>query len=265
MNCSEAKELIQLYLDNELDARNTLEAQQHLDACPSCTSLLNYFIKQDQTLKQFAKSETDDHAKLRENILGSIGNPSVTSRPAQTNGQIYWMQSWLRSPAFRRIAAVLVIVIVAAFFFLRGSPFINEKVYADVVEDHSDHCTLDRLDKLSKTVVDIAQIDKLCAENGKFNKTPDLTAFGFANIRAKVCRINGVRILHLVFQSENQKPLSVFMCLHDTKMIADELVMLKREGFEVASLSKAGVDLFVVSSLDEKQTSAIAKTLSESL
>ncbi len=263
MNCSEAKELIQLYIDNELDARNRLEAQQHLEACPSCTSLLDYFLKQDQTLKQFAKSETDDHANLRENILVAIREQSATSHQEQNQGRIYWMQSWLKRPAFRRIAAVFVIAIVAAFFLLRDG--INEKVYADVVEDHADHCTLERLDNLSKSVSNMEQIDKLCAENGKFNKTPDFSAYGFSQARARFCRINGVKILHLIFQCENQKPLSIFMRLHDANMIADELVMLKREGYEIASFSKSGVDLFVVSSLDKKQTSAIAKTLSESL
>jgi anti-sigma factor RsiW len=259
MNCSEAKELIQLYLDNELDARNTLEAQQHLEACPSCTRILDYFIKQDQTLKQFAKSETDDQANLRENILVAIRQQSATSHQEPNKGRIYRMQSWLQSPAFRRIAAVLVIAMVAAFFLLRGG--LNEKVYADVVADHN-YCTLD---KLSKTVSDSAQIDKLCAEYGKLNKAPDLSAFGFANVRAKICGVEQVKILHLIYQSESQKPLSLFLRLHDTRMIADELVLLKREDYEIASFCNAGVDWFVVSSLDEKQTSAIARTLAESL
>ena len=256
MNCSEAKELIQLYIDNELDARNTLEAQQHLEACPSCGSLLEYFIKQDQTLKQFAKAETDDHTHLRENILAAIRRQAATSPDQQNTARRDGLQSWLQRPAFRRIAAVFVIAIVAALFLLRGG--INEKVYADVVADHAHHCTLD---KLTKAVSDTAQIEKLCADYGKLEKIPDLSAYGFSNVRAKVCLVNKVKILHLIYQNEEQKPLSVFLRLHDTEMIADALVMLKREGYEIASFSKSGVDWFVISP-DEKQTSAIARTLS---
>jgi len=44
MNCGETKELIQLYLDNELDARSALAVQQYLDSCPPCSRQLNAFL-----------------------------------------------------------------------------------------------------------------------------------------------------------------------------------------------------------------------------
>jgi hypothetical protein len=260
MNCSAAKELIQLYMDDELDARNTLEVQHHLKACSGCQSLLDYFIKQDQTLQTFAKSPTQGNANLREAILLAIHKEPQVSPAEQTTARTYWLKNWLHSAALRRIAAVLIVAIVAAFFLLRGG--INEKVYADVIKDHEYHCTLD---KLTKAVSDPARIDELCAEYGKLEKTPDLSAYGFSNVRAKICMIEKVKLLHLVYQSETQKPLSIFFCLHDKKIIDDDLVMLKRQGYEIASLSKAGIDWFVLSSLDEQQTAAIAKYLSEKL
>ncbi len=256
MNCSEARELIQLYIDNELDARNTLEAQQHLEACPSCGSLLAYFTRQDQMLKQLAGAEAHDHARLRENILGAIRQQSAVSPDRPDARRMNGLRSWLQRPAFRRIAAVFVIAIAAAFFLLRGG--INEKVYADVVADHAHHCTLDRL---SRAISDPAQIDKLCADYGRLEKVPDLSPYGFSDVRAKICMANKVKLLHLIYQNEEQKPLSIFIRLRDTEMIADELVLLNRKGYEIASFSKAGVDWFVVSP-DEKQTSTMAETLS---
>lgn len=260
MNCSEAKELIQIYMDNELDARNTLEVQHHLDVCSGCQSLLDYFIKQDQTLQTFVKSQTPDTASLRETILSEIRKEPVSSSAGSNTAQTGLIKSWLQSTTFRRIAAVLVIAVVAAFFLLRGG--INEKVYADVVQDHEDHCTLDRL---GKSASDPARINKLCADYGKLEKIPDLSSYGFSNVRARICMVDNVKVLHLIYQSDTQKPLSVFFCLHDKKIIADKLVMLKREGYEIASLSKAGVDWFVISSMDEPQTAAIAKYLTENV
>src|SRR5436190_20577164 len=105
MNCSEAKELIQIYMDNELDARNTLEVQHHLDACSGCQNLLDYFIKQDQTLQTFVKSQIQDTASLREAILSEIRREPVSS----DSTQIASIKRWLQSTTFRRIAAVLVI------------------------------------------------------------------------------------------------------------------------------------------------------------
>lgn len=266
MNCSEAKELIHLYIDNELDARHTLAAQQHFEACAACASQLDYFLKQDQALKQSAQSEIGDNALVRENILAAIRQENATANQQATDERRAAQQKWLRRPVLLRLAAGFILVIAVAFFLLRGSaPFINDKVYAAAVEDHTDHCTLEVIDKLKRTVSDIGQIDKLCAENGKFKKTPDLSVYGFAEVRARYCGFDGVKVLHLVYQSETEKPLSVFMCLHNTKLIADQLVLLKKDGCEVASFTKDGVDLLVVSSSDEKRTAAIAKSLADSL
>jgi anti-sigma factor RsiW len=266
MNCSEVRELIQLYMDNELDARNTLAVQRHLEGCSVCAAQLDYFIKQDQALKQVATAETADNAEVRETIHARIRQESAAKPQPSAAGSAPWLRVLLRRPVLFRVAAALLIAVVAAFFLLRGSaPLINDKVYAAAVEDHAHHCTLDMLEKLKGSVRDLEQIDKLCAENGKFKKTPDLSGFGFANIRARYCGIKGVKVLHLVYQSETEQPLSIFMCLHSIELIDGKLLTLKREGYEVASFMKSGVDVFVVSALDEAQTSAIAKTLAEDL
>jgi hypothetical protein len=259
MNCSEAKELIQLYMDNELDARHTLEVQHHLKLCPSCQSLLDYFTRQDQTLQAVAKSQRQDNAALREAILQAI-----QKEPAQLSAAdpAPW-KGWLHNRALRRVAALLIVAMVVSFFLLRGG--ISEKVYADVILDHEHHCTLDRLAR-AKAVSDPVQIDKLCAEYGRMQRVPDLSAFGYSSVRAKICPLNKIKFLHLIYQSESEKPLSIFFRLHDdTRLIADELVMLKKQGYEIATLSKAGIDWVVISMLTEQQTAAITKHLSENI
>lgn len=260
MKCSEAKELIQLYMDNELDARDTLDVQHHLEACLSCQSLLDYFIRQDQTLQAFAKSPRQDHESLRQAILQALRDEPVGLPAEAKPARVVPLQRWLRSPAWRRVAAVVIVALVAAFFLLRAG--ISEKVYADVILDHEHHCTLDRL---SRAVSDPVQINKLCAEYGRLEKVPDLSAYGFSNVRAKICPLNNVKFLHLVYQSETQKPLSVFFRLHDAKSIAADLVMLKKQGYEIATLSEAGIDWVVISMLDEQQTAAIIGHLAEKL
>lgn len=249
-------------MDNELDARNTLDVQQHLEACPSCQSLLNYFIKQDQTLQTFAKAQRQDNGNLREAILQAI-QQEPASPPAEADAaRAFFLKGWMQSPSFRRVAAILIVVMTIAFFLLRGG--INEKVYADGILDHEHHCTLDRLNK-AKAISDPAQIDKLCAEYGGLDKVPDLSAFGFSNVRAKICPLDKVKFLHLIYQSDNQKPLSIFFRLHDQELIGDDLLMLKKQGYEIASLSREGIDWVVISTLDEQQTAAITKHLSENL
>src|SRR5260370_696526 len=36
MKCAEVRKFVQLYLDSELDARNSFEVEQHLESCPEC-------------------------------------------------------------------------------------------------------------------------------------------------------------------------------------------------------------------------------------
>lgn len=259
MNCVDARELIQLYMDDELSSREALDVQHHIDSCSACASLLDYFTQQDEALRQFARSETLDNQALREQILKDI-----LSQRSATPVRPWWLQV-SQSPVFRRIAAVLIVALVIGFFLLRGGTPINPKVYADAVEDHADHCTLDKLDSFKVTVRDPVELDRLTTAYSKLAKLPDLSAFGYGNPRAVICTINSKRALHLIFQNPEQKPLSVFVRLHDQKMIADDLVTLAKGECEVASMSKDGTDLFVVTYLDERQTAAIAKAIAAQL
>ncbi len=257
MNCVDARELIQLYMDDELSSREALDVQHHIDSCSACASLLSYFTRQDETLRLYARSETSDYNGLREQIVKDIRNQS-----AATPNRGWWL-GLTQSPVLRRVAAVLIVALVIGFFLLRGS--INPKVYADAVEDHSDHCTLDKLDSYRVTVRDLNKLNELAVNNSKLAKMPDLSAFGYANPRAVMCTLNGKRLLHLVFQSDEHKPLSVFMGLHDKKIIEDEMTTLTRGECNIASMSKDGTDLLVVSFLDESKTVTIAKAIAAQL
>ncbi len=260
MNCVDARELIQLYMDDELSSREALDVQHHIDSCSACASLLHYFTKQDEALRQFARSETSDYQLLREQIVKDIRNQSVAA-PKRT-----WWLPLAQSPVLRRVAAVLVVALAIGFFFLRGgTPIINPKVYADAIEDHADHCTLEKLDSYKVTVRDPIKLDKLTTDYSKLAKLPDLSEFGYQDARAVICTINSKKALHLIFQHPEQKPLSLFVRLHDQQMIADDLVTLAKGEYEVASLSKAGTDLVIVSYLDEAQTAAIAKAIAAQL
>src|SRR5687768_7055759 len=104
MNCVESKKVIQLYLDNELSARESLEVQHHLEECPSCTSLLDFFSKQDEALRSAARAEAGDNTKLRESLLTALRQQPAPS--PDLTPPVWWQR-----PALRRIAAVLVVAL----------------------------------------------------------------------------------------------------------------------------------------------------------
>ena len=259
MNCVEAKNLIQLYMDNELSARESLDVQHHIEGCASCMALLNYFIKQDEALREGAREVLGSNEQLRDKIITAVQNEPllVPAPPARV---------WWQRPAWRRIAAGVIVVIGAALFFLRGSTPFNDKVYADAVADHDHHCTREVLDKFEEKKVVFSnreKVDSLTASFSTLKQVPDISAFGYVEPRAVICSLNGMKALHIIYQNPTQKPLSIFLRLRDAEMVRNDLVDLKRDGHHLASLSQSGTDLVVVAALDEEQTSSIAKAIAK--
>jgi anti-sigma factor RsiW len=253
MNCDRARDLIQLYLDNELDACNTLQVQRHLEHCPACSRLLELYSAQDHALKQSARLESVDSHHVRERILAAIGSQSDRVR----------LQRLFR-PAWRRVAAIAAIVIIAMFLLLWGTflPGIDEKVYAAVVADHADHCSIE---VMMGAITDTSELNKLCVEYAGVKSAPDLSAFGLGSPRGRICAVLDKKFLHLIYYDQEKHPLSVFARPHSINGIKEQPVLLRKGGYQVASVSRSGVDVLVVSSYDDEQTVAIAEAIAAHL
>ncbi len=246
MKCAEAKELIQPYIDSELDCRDTLEVQHHLESCTSCAALIESLIKQDESLRRAAREERIETASVREQILSEIRRESPDKRKF----------------VFHRAAAAAALVLMAslvALWVLPGSP-VGGKVYAAAIKDHAHHCSLERLTRMKIASLP-ADIDRLVNEYSGLKKAPDLSAFGFADVRAKVCPLDQVNTAHVVYQHPSEPPLSLFLWRHTDDLKAARLIAAEKEGFTVASVSESDVDIIVVSSMDEKRTREIAQAV----
>jgi anti-sigma factor RsiW len=254
MYCEEVKGLIQLYLDDELDSRSMLGVQQHLESCTVCLYLLNSFIKQDQRLKQAAREESIDSSRLRERIL------AATVRKAT------WYQhsrNWLTLPVIRRTAAALAILLALSLLLLRGNlfPYVDQQVYAAAASDHIRCVTgASRGETISQD-----ELKQFVTQFGKMRAIPDLTAFGYGPPHAILCRIKGEKFLHLVFNHRDGNPLSLYLRPRTSELIARSPTSLKLEEYGIFSTSMAGVDLLIVSSLDEARASSIAQAVAQQI
>ena len=56
MKCAEVRKFVRLYLDSELDAKQSFEVQQHLELCAECAGLFEAEKKFDQRLGRFLRS-----------------------------------------------------------------------------------------------------------------------------------------------------------------------------------------------------------------
>ncbi len=55
MKCAEVRKFVRLYLDSELDARNSFEIEQHLESCAECAGLFEAEKKFDARLGRFLR------------------------------------------------------------------------------------------------------------------------------------------------------------------------------------------------------------------
>jgi hypothetical protein len=65
----------------------------------------------------------------------------------------------------------------------------------------------------------------------------------------------------VVYQHRSEQPLSLFLWRHTDDLDTARLIAAARDGFTVASASESGVDVIVISSIDEKRTREIAQAV----
>jgi anti-sigma factor RsiW len=252
MNCKEVQELIQLFLDSELDPRNTLDVQMHLETCFSCTRQFDAYAEQDSLLKERIKTQTVDSRRLLENIYQVMQEEPVAAKPR-----------WFAFDGWKRIAAIIIFAFLITFFALQSFlPGGNSKVYADVVADHANHCSMEAMMGVGS---DSAEFKNLVRQYGGIANVPDLSTFGYSSPQARPCFIDGLDFLHIAFYSPDAKPISLFLRPHKPGLITDHLTLFQKSDFRVAALSPAGVDLIVVTSGNEQQAREVAEFINNRL
>lgn len=252
MNCDEVKSLLDLFLDDELDSRDTLQVQMHIDICNACKHEVESLQNQDSLLKQAAHAENMDSRFLREKILQEINRgilseagPGIRAFPLRFAGR----QSWLRYAAAAALAAVIGLFALLSVQL----PGVEHKVYAAMAEDHSAHCSPgemmgavevpDQLNALSKRFIGTTPI-------------PELSDYGYRNAKGRICKVGDSEYLHLVYYHQSNPPLSVFM--RRGNMNAEHSIEESHDGLNVIAFSKSGVEMIVIVALDKEKSISIA-------
>ena len=67
--------------------------------------------------------------------------------------------------------------------------------------------------------------------------------------------------MHLIYFNSDQIPVSVFLSTHSSKDIAASMKLRDLSGYTIAAINTAGVDLVVLTTLDESRTRQIAESI----
>jgi anti-sigma factor RsiW len=251
MNCDEARDLVQPYIDNELDVHVTLAVRDHVESCPACGRLLSLYLKQDSLLQETARADSIDTSALRKRITTMIAREAPRPRPGLA-------RRMFRQPWFRVAAGVVLSVSIASYFLWFNQSGADLTLCAAAASDHADHCAVD---SKVNAITDPQELAILARGFGIENGVPDLSRFGFGSPRGRTCRVGAAKYLHLVYYGAGQEPLSVFVRSNHTGPESSDLTLSHQLGYQVAIATAAEVELVVVTSLDEKNASEIARAI----
>lgn len=249
MLCSEVKDLIQLYMDSELDCRSTLELQRHIETCSVCSKTLEGFTTQDRSLKEAARSVAVNTAAVRQRVTEAI-----RSQTAPSASQRLLPRFWKQITAIAAIAAALILV----FLFAQRLPGVDSTAYAAELSGHIDHCSADP--KLGG-ITDTQQLAKLVLEGSGISALPDLSAFGYDGCRGRICKLGDRRFAHLVFFCQDQRMVSVFLGPHISPWADGQPRVVESSGGKITTIGRPNIDVIVVTASDEHRANQIAQTI----
>jgi anti-sigma factor RsiW len=228
MKCAEARKFVRLYLDSELDSKDSFEVEQHLESCAECAGLFEAEKKFDQRLRRFLRGSEPTRA-LWEKIEAQIA-PSGSRR----------------LKALWPLALAASLVIAAGIVFLTRSRTLD---LANAVEE----CHSAYVHQITTPEFTGAVPEKIAQQ---FGSRLDTAAFGyrpsepaFTSSGARLCHVEGVPVA-LILGRCAETPVSMIVF---KKNELDHFPQTKRklESGDPIACSRAGHFQFAARVVDD--------------
>lgn len=243
MNCQNIRELMNGYLDGELDLVNHLEIERHLNDCDACAKEYKNF----QTLRSSLDESFYFHApaNLRKNIRSAL---------RQTDGEPtryrFWHWRWLA--AATSVAAIVILTLV----FLRTGSTGDEVLASEIVSNHVRSMMVNHL-------TDVPSTDQHTVKpwfQDKLDFSPpvvDLTSQGYTLIGGRLDYAANRPVAALVYQ-RRQHFINLFV--FPSSGVSDSGdKMLARQGYNIIHWNKSGMSFWAVSDLNLSELQEFAE------
>jgi anti-sigma factor RsiW len=232
MNCEEARNLIHPLLDGELDARNAIELEAHLESCGTCaTELAKLRRLRDQIASVQLRYRAPEH--LRRRIESIVPQPKAhVSRRA-------WLEGFGLGASLSAVAASAIFVLV-----MRNSA--DSPILSDVVSAHLRSLEPDHL-------TDVLSSDRHSVKpwfNGRLAFAPpvvDLSAQGFTLIGGRLDAISGKMVAAIVYR-RRAHTINLFIAPGPAKRRPATTESVN--GFTVRHWADEGLSLWAVSDIN---------------
>jgi anti-sigma factor RsiW len=234
MNCAEVRPWLDPYVDDELDLTRSLEVEQHLAECKTCTSKIDAL----RQLRGAIVAHAPYHAAPAE-LRKRIGR--LAPRPASRIG-------WMAAAAACAAAGLALVAFLAT---TRGNP-----VEQAVVDSHI-------RSMLANHLTDVASSDRHTVKpwfNGKLDFGVDVFDFasaGFLLVGGRLDYLDGRTVAALVY-TRGKHVINVFVWPGETRAGADT-----RKGYNVIRWNAGGMSWWAVSDVNPQDLRELAQLLSQ--
>lgn len=237
MKCAEARKFVRLYLDSELDAKNSFEVEQHLESCAECAGLFEAEKKFDDRLGRFLRRGQVAHALWKRIEMQIV--------PSRSRG----------IKVLRPLALAAALVIAAGVIFLTRSPSLD---LANAVEEcHSAYVHQITTPEFTGSVPDkIAQQFGSRLDTAAFAYRPSERAFTSSG--ARLCHVEGVPVA-LILGRCAETPVSIIVF---RKNELDHFPQTKRklESGDPIACSRSGHYQFAARCVDDHVVCVVGDT-----
>lgn len=262
-NCTEARELLGIYLDNELEAVPTKCVAEHLEDCLSCRRELEIMRAQSALLARAVKAQSDDTRALRASIIASTTGRNRLRFPALAFPRIH---------AWAAATACALLIAFAILFYLPGrfNTVRAHPLYHAAADNHRD-CLHDlNAPDWTLSRQTIVELSKSFLKGGK--RLPLSLGDGYELMRARVCDLDGLSFLHVVYETRDGREVSIFIGRHaELRPEGERSISLDGHSIQLARTSGLNVTgtrdgeslLLAAASADSAATTALLSVFAD--
>jgi len=256
MQCSDARLLLHAYLDNELDAGDSVRLMRHVADCPACS---REFERQTQ-LKDLLQRAKPQHAMpeaLRARVLAALPQPASTADAPPLLQPRPPLRSWNMLPV--ALAASLMLLLGGGGIGIAWQRQVSDSAALanDVLSNH-----LRSLQ--SQHLTDVLTSDRHTVKpwfDGKLEFSPqvrDLDAAGFVLVGGRLDVVGGRRVAAIVYR-RRLHAINLFQW-PDSAANSTPVSVVAGGGYTSTHWVQDGMAYWAVSSLDRPGMEAFAET-----